>query len=169
MATQAPNITTTLDQLLQGKSLLGNKPGIKRVTKIVEMNPIPNSKQLVVKGLSQGTQLYPLTMNIFDVQYSNQQSKEYPLTVNLKNGTKIYAAQIPIGGTRVQVRCGCKDFYFRWWYWNNKDKALAGPPMPAYVKKTRTRAEVNPLHVPGACKHLISLTDRLVQSKILVN
>ena len=163
-----PSIITTLDQILQGKSLLGNKPGIKRVTKIVDMNPIPNSRQLVVKGLSQGTKLYTLTMSIFDVQYNNAYTKDFPLTVKLKNGTTIFAAQLPVSGTRVQVRCTCPDFYFRWWYWNNKNKVLSGPPMPPYVRKTTNYPEVNPLHIPGACKHLISLTDRLIQSRILV-
>lgn len=163
-----PSITTTLDTLLQGKALLGNKPGIKRVTKIVDMNPIPNSHQLVVKGLSQGTKLYQLTMNIFGVQYSKDMSSEFPLSVRLKNGTALFAAQIPVSSARVQVRCSCPDFYYRWWYWNNKNKVLTGPPMPPYVRKTAHYPEVNPLHIPGACKHIISLTDRLIAARILV-
>lgn len=167
MPTDTPRINTTLDTLLQGKSLLGNKPGVKRITKIVDMNPIPSSNQLVVKGLSQGTKLYQLTMNIFNVRYNKTPDRQFPLNVRLKNGTAMYASQIPVSEAKVQVRCSCPDFYYRWWYYNNKNKVLTGPPMPAYARKTKTRPEVNPLHIPGACKHIISLTDRLIAAKIL--
>ncbi len=131
------------------------------------MTPVLNSNQLVINALAQGTKLYTLTMSIFDVSYSDTKSSEYPLTVTLPDGSYKYAKQIKISNAKAQIRCGCSDFYFTWSHWNKVNKVLAGPRMAPYVRKTTTYPERNPKKVPGSCKHIIDLTLKLKQLKIL--
>lgn len=75
----------------------------------------------------------------------------------------------PVGytGKDVKVRCSCLDFYYRFSVWNNKDGSLLGDPPDPYINKTDNREPVNPTRIPGLCKHLIALTDKLRQERFL--
>ncbi|QIG71464.1 hypothetical protein EVB32_352 [Rhizobium phage RHph_TM39] len=167
MADKTPKIQATLFELTKGKDVLGHATGDKRKVSIVDMTPVINNKTLSVKALAQSTKLYSLTMTIFDVQYSDMQSAEFPLTVSLGDGEYKFAKQIDMRKARAQVRCTCDDFYYTWGYWNKENKTLSGPPMKPYVRKTTNYPERNKEHAPGMCKHLMTLTGRLVQMKIL--
>ena len=68
----------------------------------------------------------------------------------------------------VQLRCSCPDHYFMWVAWNKENKILLGKAPPRYVRKTTTYPERNPGKIPGICKHLIGLFDRLKKDKVLV-
>jgi hypothetical protein len=161
------NITTTLEYLLGGQDRLGHTPGPMRRTNIVQQTPVPQNKELIIKAESMGTSLYQLTMVIHGVEYSDKLSPKFPLTVSLGQGNYRFCSQIPVNGTKVQCRCSCPDFYFTWWYWDNKNKALAGPAMRPYVRKTASWPVRNPLSTPGVCKHLKSLTKKLIDLRIL--
>lgn len=65
----------------------------------------------------------------------------------------------------VKVRCSCRDFYFRFAAWNHQKGALFGRIPPKYVRKTTTRPEVNPKHIPGICKHIQLAAKVLINSK----
>lgn len=77
------------------------------------------------------------------------------------NDYHIQPVQLPT--TNVKVRCNCLDFYYRFAAWNATDKSLYGPAFPPYQRKTTTRPEVNPDHVPGLCKHLIKVFQQTEQ------
>jgi hypothetical protein len=164
----SPNITATLDELFSGKARLGHNTGDERKVSIVKMTPVPHSKELVINGLAQGTSLYTLTMNIFGVDYSDTQDKNHPLMVDLGDGYYKAAAQIPFRGTRVQIKCSCSDFYFTWSHWDSVNKALAGPHMAPYHRKTTYWPERNPSRQVGMCKHLMSLVEKLIQQRIII-
>lgn len=65
-----------------------------------------------------------------------------------------------------RVRCQCKDFYFMWSYYDQKNKALVGTHKP-YIRLTDTYPERNPTHSPGLCKHLLVFIKKLVDTKII--
>jgi len=60
----------------------------------------------------------------------------------------------------VKVRCTCKDFRWRFAYYNSGDNSLYGDPPDAYVSQTN-RPPANPSKTPGVCKHLIKLKKEL--------
>lgn len=60
----------------------------------------------------------------------------------------------------VQVGCGCKDFRWRFAYYNSADGSFTGTPPEPYVSQTN-RPPVNPSKTPGVCKHLIKLKKEL--------
>jgi hypothetical protein len=161
------SITTTLEFLLGGQDRLGHTPGPMRRTNIVQQTPVPQNKELIIKAESMGTSLYQLTMIIHGVEYSDKPSPQFPLTVSLGQGNYKYACQMPVSGTRVQCRCSCRDFYFTWSWWDKQNHALAGPAMKPYVRKTTGWPVRNPLSTPGVCKHLKSLTKKLIDLRIL--
>lgn len=65
----------------------------------------------------------------------------------------------------VKVRCSCRDFYFRFAVWNHKAGVLFGRIPPKYKRKTTTRPEVNPQHIPGICKHIQLAAKVLISSR----
>ena len=70
--------------------------------------------------------------------------------------------------SEVRVSCSCLDFYYRFAVWNSKDSSLLGNPPSAYVNKTDGGEPRNPNQVSGMCKHLIALSDDLMQAGIVV-
>jgi hypothetical protein len=66
----------------------------------------------------------------------------------------------------VEVSCTCLDFRFRFADFHYKNDSLLGNPPPPYVKKT-DRPPTNPTKALGACKHVIALTDKLTQLRLL--
>jgi hypothetical protein len=74
---------------------------------------------------------------------------------------EIYYIERPTLHTEVTVRCSCPDFYFTFMWYNFKNKTLFGRMGKRYVRKTTTRPERNPLHIPGICKHLFQLQSYL--------
>jgi hypothetical protein len=161
------SITTTLEYLLGGDDRLGFTPGPQRRTSVIQQVPVPQTKELIIKGESQGTSLYQLTMIIHGVEYSDKPSTKFPLTVSLGQGNYKFCSQIPVSGTRVQVRCNCPHFYFTYSWWDKQNHVLAGPAMRPYVRKTASWPVRNSLSTPGVCKHLKSLTKKLIDLRIL--
>ena len=82
------------------------------------------------------------------------------------DGQEYFVQPISYTGQDVKVRCSCLDFYYRFSVWNNNDGSLLGDPPDPYVKKTDS-PPINPKRIPGLCKHLIALTDRLRQERFL--
>jgi hypothetical protein len=66
----------------------------------------------------------------------------------------------------VKLRCNCLDFHHRFAVWNFQDDSLYGKKPPTYIPKTN-RPPVNPLRVPGLCKHLLKLIRQLKTVKIV--
>jgi hypothetical protein len=58
------------------------------------------------------------------------------------------------------------DFYWRFAMYNDKDDSLLGKPPAPYVKKT-DREPQNPKQVPGVCKHITALADKLRLERVL--
>ena len=54
----------------------------------------------------------------------------------------------------VKVNCSCSDFYYTFGYYNWRTQTLFGKKPIPYQRKTTTRPERNPQHLPGLCKHI---------------
>lgn len=84
------------------------------------------------------------------------------------NDNKLHQIQpIDLQGARVKVNCTCLDFHHRFASWNFSADALSGAKPPLYQRKTTDHPPVNPLRVPGICKHLIKLVDTLRQQQLV--
>ncbi len=130
-------------------------------------NPIIQNKTLTVKGEARGTKIYLLVVTFYNVDYSRERDGSHPLFVRPKLGEPFFMSPLSEGQNPVQVRCTCPWFRFAFAHWDKQSKALSGPAFAAYIRKTTTRPEVNPSHLPGICKHLISLFDKLHYDKVL--
>lgn len=65
----------------------------------------------------------------------------------------------------VLVRCNCKDFMWRFNYYNSLDKSLYGTKRKEHYSKGTF--EVNPSKSPGLCKHLMKFFEHLIKKKII--
>lgn len=113
-----------------------------------------------VKSVSRINEGYNVWIQFYHIKYS-----DHPLSSNsvkiIDKETKepLYFEKISLVDSSkknyVRVRCGCKDFRFRF-SWEDKDnKCLYGGRPKKYVKKAGSnRQPVNPMHYPGMCKHI---------------
>jgi len=147
----------------------------------IEMNSAiyhPRTQQLVVRAqvkalTDKSRTAYPETITFFRVTSKEQADAVHKIPVQLPAGQTVYIKQLSVKDNPVNLRCNCKNFYFMWQWWDFKQKALAGPRMKPYVRKTPPPPEgrpfVNPEKLPGLCKHLHGTMQKLIQMKVLGN
>ena len=90
--------------------------------------------------------------------------KENGIKVKSYDGNYFYLEQIV--NNEVLLRCNCNDFFYRFHHWNHIDESLFGKDRKKYIKKGNG-VSVNPLKLPGICKHIIKLNDVLSNYGIL--
>lgn len=159
----------TLATLISSTKKAREKMNQVKKVEILQIKPVVQTNQLYVKAQAQGIslpKLYQLTLVFSGITYSQTQTTKTPLTADLGHGNKVYLEQ-PTLSHKVQARCSCHDYYFMWQYYNRQEKALFGKAFPKYIRKTDHLPERNPDHVPGLCKHLIVLVDKLAKAGLL--
>lgn len=163
---KSPKLEYTISDLL--KSTMKLRDDIKnRVTRVVSSTVIPRTKSVVFQGESRGTKLYPVVIAFYGVNFSQTKSSATPIETKTKDGETWFMEKLDSKEHKVQVRCQCADYYFTWQYYNRMKHALHGKAFPAYVRKTSTYPERNPIHVPGLCKHLYRFAERLKVNGVL--
>lgn len=127
----------------------------------VEFVPYVGTKMLHVKSISNsnGNQ-YKQALQFTQVTFANQDSPNV-VTFQAADGQDAHAEPITLATHNVKCRCNCMDFHFRFANYNSADKSLVGRPPPLYQRRTDTRPPVNPMQVPGMCKHLLKLVSTL--------
>lgn len=133
--------------------------------KFVELTWIPykGMKTLFVRGLAHNEdRTYQPIILFKNVKYL--QSGGVPLMDN--NGQKHFLEQLSFKDNDVLVRCGCKDFRYRFNYYDFLDHSLYGKKAAKYVSKGM-RSPANPLEMEGLCKHLIKMMKVLQESGIV--
>lgn len=134
----------------------------------VEFIPYIGTKMLHVKSVSQSNgNAYKQALQFNQVTFANQDSPDV-VTFQSVDGQDAHAAPIQLATHNVKCRCSCMDFHFRFANYNSADKSLVGRPPPLYHRKTTTRPPVNPMQVPGMCKHLLKLVDTLQGQGLVV-
>lgn len=156
--------------VLLGHTLSNFVHNRKQVSANVQVNktifiPSFENESLEVRATTNTEDTRYRTSMIFDeIEYQDEKS---PSSVSIigTDGHEYYLRRIPLNNIDVKVRCTCPDFYWRFATWDHKDNALIGEPPPPYVKKTNS-PPVNPNRVSGVCKHLIKLTDSLINKRL---
>lgn len=160
--------TTTLAELQKRSKSLREQFNTAGAVKVLNMKPLVGNATMTVNAEAFGKKgKYPMTMTFYNVEYSENQTRDYPLAVTPERGRRFYMPQLEEDGNPVQVRCQCPDFRFTWAHWNKEESALSGRNFARYKRKTETRPERNPAKAPGLCKHLIKLTEKLMRDKVL--
>ena len=88
--------------------------------------------------------------------------------ITSSDGTEHSITPVTLNVTNVGCYCECSDYQHRFAHFNIQNGCHIGPPPQDYIRKTDTRPEVNPLHVPGLCKHLLKVVETLQEKRILL-
>lgn len=122
-------------------------------------------------------------MNSIVVSSQQRMSGRWPKGERPTSKNGIYKQTMRFTGTKEQVighnklsaskdkcslNCGCDNQYYMWWWANKKVKAHEGSSYKPYVKVPgSTREPLNPLNIPGMCKHLVYLVKELKRKRKL--
>ena len=168
--TSQGRVSWNLDDLIESGRRLRPNFNPPRVVEIRQITPTVRTKMMTVSANSRGTKLWQQVINFFKVDYVEEQDQQHPLSAQTKQGQTVFAAQLRVTENPVTVRCNCPDFFFTWNYHdrnNPQGNALFGR-IANYQRKTTTYPARNPIEVPGVCKHIIGVTERLRRDRILL-
>lgn len=96
-----------------------------------------------------------------------QQQQGNPVDFRGADNNDYQVYPISLSQVNVKVRCNCLDFYYRFSTWNYNDGSLFGDKPPSYTRKTNTHPPVNPMHVPGVCKHVLKMVEEISNTGII--
>lgn len=82
--------------------------------------------------------------------------------ITASDGLEYHFDKLSLEGTDALVRCNCKDFYWRFNYYNSEDRSLYGRTRAQYEGSGGPPA--NPLKLPGMCKHLMKTVEALTHA-----
>lgn len=143
---------------------------VKKV-ELLSVTPIVRTKQLMIKAQAHGQSsrsLYQMIIMFSQVQFSEKRTAKHTIEIALDHHGNTVFIQ-PLSTDQLgQYRCSCADYYFTWQFWNSTHRALFGRKYPKYIRKTTTRPERNPNHIPGLCKHQLTLIDKLYKMGLIV-
>lgn len=133
----------------------------------IQYIPYIGTKMLHVKSsTSSNGHQYQQVIQFNNVVFEPSDTEENA-TFTATDGTETHAQPLDLNALNVKVRCNCLDFYHRFANYNAQDKSLVGKAPPVYVRKTTTRPPVNPMRVPGMCKHLLKVVDELQKNGLI--
>ena len=104
---------------------------------------------------------------LFDGVVYEEEDEPANITFVATDGEEYHIQPIMLAQNNARVRCTCLDFHYRFTHTDAKADALYGNVPPPYQRRTETRPPANPMGVPGFCKHLFKLVDRLQQDRIV--
>lgn len=114
--------------------------------------PFLGVNTLFIKALAQneGREYNPLIL------FKNVNYDVNEVNITASNGKEYSFGKLSLENTNVVLRCNCKDFYWRFNYYDHVDKSLYGRKRAKYESQGGKPA--NPLEMPGMCKHLMKTT-----------
>lgn len=135
----------------------------------IEFVPYIGTKVLHVKSTSKSTNnnVYNQSVQFLKVNFNPSEDSTEVAEIEQSDQSVVKVETIDLNTHNIKCRCSCLDFRFRFAFYNNQDKALVGQPPPRYIRKTTTKPPVNPLHLPGMCKHILKLIDNLRDQRIV--
>jgi len=128
----------------------------------VRWTPFRGVRTLLIRALAQneGREYNPLIL-FKNVQYHAQPN---PDTIPVMTETgPFYIEPLILEDQDVLLRCACKDFFYRFNFYDYQDESLYGRKRTPYESQG-IRPPANPLEMPGMCKHLIKLSNVLVDA-----
>jgi hypothetical protein len=121
---------------------------------------------MAVEGMKRNYYKGTKLLQYYAVVKSQSEPKGYS-TIIAFSGVSDIGTPPNLDSTPIRVRCSCRDYYFTYEWYNKRSGALAGGPHSVYTRKTATRPERNPAHLPGMCKHLIRQIIVMRQHKLV--
>lgn len=131
------------------------------VIKNLHWTAFQGMKTLFVKGLAQNEDREYSPIILFKgVNY-----KTGGVKLAASNGKEYEFAPISLDESDILVRCNCPDFHWRFNFCNHLDKSLYGRKRAKY-ESMGERGPVNPMKMPGMCKHCLKLSEVLRQAGV---
>jgi hypothetical protein len=163
------NETSTIHQLKSTVNVFFDTPRDQKSRQVQVMNkvyvPFIEDSQLLIKANTKTTgNTYTTSILFNDVKFVEPDTR-FAIEI-LTKGDKLYILPIKRRESDVLVSCTCLDFYYMFSVWNHKDTSLYGDAPEPYIKKTDSPLR-NPRRVPGVCKHILRLSDILIQERVL--
>lgn len=127
--------------------------------------PYDQSGDLTVKSsvLSKG-HTYNASIEFSNVRYHERG----PVSFRGSDNEVYNIDPIRIWTNDVKLSCECLDFRFRFANLHNNNDSLLGDPPPPYMKVPGSnRPPVNPFNALGACKHLLAVSNRLYNMRVI--
>lgn len=124
--------------------------------------PFLGLKTLFIKSLAQNEEREYNPILLF--KNVNYNGNEVLLTAS--DGKQYNFDRISLENSDVLVRCNCKDFSYRFNFYNHLDKSLYGRKRAKYESKGGPPA--NPTMSIGMCKHLIKLSHVLKEADLFL-
>lgn len=123
--------------------------------------PFVGMKTLFIKALAQneGREYNPIIL-FKNVNYKGDQVK-----IMSSDHREVSFDKLSMEHTDVNLRCNCKDFYWRFNYYDHVDKSLYGRKRAPYESTGRGQP-ANPFEMPGMCKHLMKTAHVLREAGI---
>lgn len=132
----------------------------------IQYTPYVGMKMLHVKSRSSSNgHAYQQALQFNGVEFDSADTPENA-TFPAADGSEYHVKPLQLTNHNCKVRCNCLDFHFRFAAYNSQDKSLVGRPPPLYQRKTN-RPPVNPMQVPGMCKHLLKLVQELQSAGLI--
>lgn len=128
----------------------------------IDLIPYVGTQMLHARAISTGStgRQYQQAIQFLRVKFDPSKN-DTNVEFTASDGKTYYIQPINLTNHDVKVRCNCLDFYHRFAHYNHNDRSIVGRAPIPYRRKTTTRPEVNPDHVPGMCKHLIKVVETL--------
>jgi len=123
--------------------------------------PFVGMKTLFIKALAQneGKEYNPIVL------FKRVNYKGNEVLVAASDGREVSFDKLSTENTDVVVRCNCPDFFWRFNYYNFRDRSLYGRKRGMYDSKG-TGLPANPMEMSGMCKHLMKTAHVLREAGI---
>jgi len=130
---------------------------------IKKVTPMVGTKTILFSADTWATKNhYKTYLFVKGIDYVDKPDIEHPNSAKL-GSDKYYFEQVRVKDHKIQVRCDCRDFHWTFSYYLWKKKSLYQIKKGAEAYRTKGLWERNPKHIPGVCKHVLALIDRLAR------
>lgn len=136
--------------------------------KITQLEWVPylGVKTLYLKGLAQsssGREYRPIIV-FKNVRYHTERDAPDLIEIVASDNRPYLLEKLGNTTNDVLVRCDCKDFYWRFNYYDHEDGSLFGRKRKKYEG---AGPPANPMELPGVCKHILKLAKALDHAGIV--
>ncbi len=136
--------------------------------KVVDLKWVPfiGMKTLMIRGTVHNEDREYNPLIIFKrVEYFGEQTAGAAI-LTASDEKQYFLKKLSLQDHDVLVRCGCKDFFWRFNYYDHVDKSLQGRARKPYTA-LHNPGTANPTESEGICKHLMKMMKVLSESGII--
>jgi len=129
--------------------------------------PFLGMRTLMVKAVARNEDREYTPFIVFkNVQYHNVRDIYGLVEITASDGAQYLFERLSVNENDVLVRCNCKDFYWRFNYYDHVDRSLYGRKRSPY-EAIFNPGSANPQEMPGMCKHLMKFAEVLGHSGVI--